>query len=80
MNRLTSYQDLANAHEEYKPLLALRKPDAKSEDGRIEFLVCGDTGCRSIDRLAVLNKLDKIIKDKGLEGRASASITGCFGF
>ena len=80
MNRLTSYQDLANAHEEYKPLLALRKPDAKSEDGRIEFLVCGDTGCRSIDRLAVLNKLDKIIKDKGLQGRASASITGCFGF
>ncbi len=80
MDKFSSYQDLAQAHEQYKPLLALRQKGAKSDTGRIEFLVCGDTGCRSIDRLAVLGKLEKVIKDKGLAGRASASITGCFGF
>ena len=80
MDKFTSHQDLAKAYEQYKPLLALRQKGADAPKGRIEFLICGDTGCRSIDKLAVLNKLDKIIKDKGLEDRASASITGCFGF
>ena len=85
MDKFTSHQDLAKAYEQYKPLLALRQKDAAPKDaapdaGRLEFLVCGDTGCRSIDKLAVLHKLDKVIKDKGLEDKASASITGCFGF
>ena len=80
MHKFTSHQDLAKAHEQYKPMLALRQKGVDAPKDRIEFLICGDTGCRSIDKLAVLNKLDKIIKDKGLEDRASASITGCFGF
>ena len=80
MDKFTSHQDLAKAYEQYKPLLALRQKDAAHDAGRLEFLVCGDTGCRSIDKLAVLHKLDKVIKDKGLEDKASASITGCFGF
>ena len=81
MDKFSSFQDLNKAYEKYKPLLALRQggPEAAASE-RVEFLVCGDTGCRSIDKLAVLNKLDKVIKDKGLDGRASASITGCFGF
>ncbi len=81
MDKLSSFQDLNKAYEKYKPLLALRQgdPEAAASE-RVEFLVCGDTGCRSIDKLAVLSKLDKVIKDKGLDGRASASITGCFGF
>ena len=80
MDKFSSYQDLSRAYEQYKPLLALRQKDAKPDAGRIEFLVCGDTGCRSIDKLAVLNRLGQVIADKGLQDRASASITGCFGF
>jgi len=79
-HRLASGKDLQDAYKTYKPLLALRQGGAPSADDKVEFLVCGDTGCRSINSLHILDSLTQAIQASDLGHRASAHITGCFGF
>ncbi len=50
------------------------------EDGKKAIVVCGGTGCLSSDSALILKKLHEVIKAKGLEGKVSANIVGCFGF
>ena len=50
------------------------------EDGKKAIVVCGGTGCLSSDSALILEKLHEVIKAKGLEGKVSANIVGCFGF
>ncbi|SBV96612.1 putative (Fe) hydrogenase, electron-transfer subunit [uncultured delta proteobacterium] len=80
MRKITSYADLAKAYAAYSPLLALRTGGARPASGKREFLVCGDTGCRSIRSLDILKKLRRAIAKAGLKDTAEAHITGCFGF
>ncbi len=79
MQRLNTVQEFNDASKKYSALVDLRTEGA-SNDGRIEFLVCGDTGCRSIKSLEVLEALNKAIEEFDLGFRVKAQITGCFGF
>ena len=49
-------------------------------DGKKHLVVCGGTGCLSSHSGEILEKLEKLIKEKGLEGKAEVNKVGCFGF
>ena len=50
------------------------------EDGKRHLLVCGGTGCLSSNSNEILERLQALIKEKGLEDKATANKVGCFGF
>ena len=48
--------------------------------GKRSIVICGGTGCLSSDSLAILNKFEKLIAEKGLDAKVSVNQVGCFGF
>ncbi|MCL2669338.1 MAG: NAD(P)H-dependent oxidoreductase subunit E, partial [Syntrophaceae bacterium] len=80
MKKIASFADLASACAEYKPLMALRREESRPGLGKRELLICGGTGCQSSKSQVLLENLQAEIKAAGLEERAAAHITGCFGF
>ena len=50
------------------------------EPGHRAIVVCGGTGCLSSDSQGILDRFHQLIKEKGLEGKVTANIVGCFGF
>ncbi|MDR2051645.1 MAG: NADH-quinone oxidoreductase subunit NuoF [Deltaproteobacteria bacterium] len=79
MKKIASYAELNAARAACKPLLALREENTRSGQKR-ELLVCGGTGCQSSESAAILENLHREILAAGLADKASAQITGCFGF
>ncbi|MCI2110990.1 MAG: NADH-quinone oxidoreductase subunit NuoF [Bacilli bacterium] len=43
-------------------------------------MVCGGTGCLANDSKAILDEFERLIKERGLEGKVSVNHVGCFGF
>lgn len=80
MHKYTSHQELLEAHEALRPLLALRQESTHPGVERRELLICGGTGCQSSQSRELLKKLQEAIVAHGLQNKASAQITGCFGF
>ena len=50
------------------------------EPGKKAIVVCGGTGCLSSNSRDLLERLQNLIKEKGLEDKVTANIVGCFGF
>ena len=77
MIKIGSSADLLSKHEECASCL-----DQKfhNKDGKKAIVVCGGTGCLSADSQGILDRLQQLIKEKGLEGKVTANIVGCFGF
>ena len=50
------------------------------EDGKRHIVVCGGTGCLSSNSQLILDTLNKLIKEKGLEDKVTCNVVGCFGF
>ena len=50
------------------------------QDGKKHLVVCGGTGCISSHSNEILEKLESLIKEKGLEDKATVNRVGCFGF
>ena len=50
------------------------------KDGKKHLVVCGGTGCISSHSNEILEKLEALIKEKGLEDKATVNRVGCFGF
>ena len=80
MRKFATYQELAEAHESFKPLLALRQENVDPKIKKRELLICGGTGCQSSRSPELLKNLQDAISAAGLNDVASAKITGCFGF
>ena len=80
MAQLGSYQELTQLYDTVKPLLATRLLPQPAPEVKREILVCGDTGCQASDSQKVVDNLNALIEQKGLQDTVSASITGCFGF
>ena len=77
-DRLNSKQDLLNMYDRVKCLIDQKMshdPDAK----RI-ISVCSCTGCAAQDSLDIVSEINRIAKERGLEDKIFADITGCFGF
>ena len=77
MVKIRSSEDLIQTHEKYAACL-----DKKfhCEEGKRAIVVCGGTGCLSSDSATLLERLQTLIKEKGLEDKVTANIVGCFGF
>ena len=77
MIKIGSSKELISKHEEFASCL-----DRKfhNKDGKKAIVVCGGTGCLSADSQGILNRLNELIKEKGLEDKVTANIVGCFGF
>jgi len=50
------------------------------QDGKKHLVVCGGTGCLSSNSHEILERLQALIKEKGLEDKAEVNVVGCFGF
>ena len=44
------------------------------------MVLCGGTGCLSSNSAEIKAKIEKILKEKGLDDRISVNLVGCFGF
>ena len=44
------------------------------------IVLCGGTGCLSSNSAEIKEKIEKILKEKGLDERVSVNLVGCFGF
>ena len=77
MIKIKSSEELISKHEELASCL-----DKKfhCEEGKRAIVVCGGTGCLSSDSAELLERLQTLIKEKGLEEKVTANIVGCFGF
>ncbi len=49
-------------------------------DGKRHIVLCGGTGCLSSNSAEILAKFKELIKEKGLEDKATVNQVGCFGF
>ena len=77
MIKITTPEELIHAHETEHNCL-----DKKfhCEEGKKAIVVCGGTGCLSSNSKDLLDRLNTLIKEKGLEDKVTANIVGCFGF
>jgi NADH:ubiquinone oxidoreductase subunit F (NADH-binding)/(2Fe-2S) ferredoxin/NAD-dependent dihydropyrimidine dehydrogenase PreA subunit len=86
LNKINSYNELKNLHEEYKSLLDIRKSTGVdqlkpvSAGQKKELLICGGTGCKSAQSDLIQSNLIKSLEEAGLNNDVTVSITGCFGF
>ena len=77
MIKIKSSEELIKTHEHLASCL-----DKKfhCEEGKRAIVVCGGTGCLSSRSQELLDRLNLLIKEKGLEDKVTANIVGCFGF
>ena len=52
----------------------------KCEDGKRAIVICGDTGCLSLNSKEILEEFRKQIKEHKLEDKVTANMVGCLGF
>ncbi|WP_097026209.1 NADH-quinone oxidoreductase subunit NuoF [Clostridium peptidivorans] len=86
MNKIKSFEQLKNYHEDCKKLVAIKQVSheaelaAENKRCKRSISVCAGTGCKSADSYEIVENLKKEIKDAGLENEVQVSLTGCFGF
>ena len=49
-------------------------------NGKRALIVCGGTGCLSSDSAAIIEEIERQIKERGLEEKVTVNKVGCFGF
>ncbi|MBE6142161.1 MAG: NADH-quinone oxidoreductase subunit NuoF [Erysipelotrichaceae bacterium] len=77
MEKITTEQRLEELTAQYQKRLGEK---FSGKDGKKHLVVCGGTGCLSSHSGEILEKLQELIKEKGLEDRAEVNKVGCFGF
>ena len=77
MDKITNEKDLL-AHSQHCAE-CLRKKFA-CEKGHRAIVVCGDTGCLSLNSKEILEEFLKEIKEHHLEDKVTANMVGCLGF
>ena len=56
-----------------------RYGDTSGVDYKYDITICGETGCKSCKSQKVYDKLNEVIKSKGLENTIKVHTVGCFG-
>lgn len=77
MEKVSSFKDLKNLYEKYKPILGDRLEDSSKKR---TLMVCGGTGCHASQSQEIATQLEHFVKENGLQDSVNVSITGCFGF
>ena len=72
--------ELESIKQKYLAEVNMRKnADASGVDYKYDIMVCGGTGCRSCKSKKVQDRLETIVKEKGLEKDIKIHGVGCFG-
>ncbi len=53
---------------------------AKASGTRKDLMVCGGTGCQASDSKLLVDNLNAVLREKGLERDVHVVTTGCLGF
>ena len=77
MEKITTEQRLEELSAQYQKKLGEK---FAGKDGKKHLVVCGGTGCLSSHSGEILEELERLIKEKGLEDKAEVNKVGCFGF
>lgn len=77
MAKIKSEKELAEKIEHCGSCLEAK---FNGKDGKKHLVVCGGTGCISSHSDEILKRLEGLIKEKGLEDKATVNRVGCFGF
>ena len=73
-------QELESIKKKYLAEVNMRKnADTSGVDYKYDIMVCGGTGCRSCKSKKVQDRLETIVKEKGLENLIKIHGVGCFG-
>ncbi len=85
MDKVKSYNELLNLHNEYKDLISLRTNvgvdiSKLNKESIRNILVCGGTGCKSSRSDEIKAELEKAIEQYGLSEFVKVEMTGCLGF
>ncbi len=79
MEKLT-LNTIQQFREEQRAKIETRLQPEKLENGHMEVMVCRSTGCESIKANKVLERLQEVVKSKGLDDKVRIIQSGCFGF
>jgi NADH:ubiquinone oxidoreductase subunit F (NADH-binding)/(2Fe-2S) ferredoxin len=79
MFEIRTGEQLLETYEQSKNRLSTRLDRTADHDTRM-ILICGGTGCQASDGKLIVEQFNRLIDANGLNGRVTASITGCFGF
>lgn len=75
-----NFEELQKIKEKYIAEVNFRKnADTSGVEYKYDIMVCGGTGCRSCKSKKVQEKLEEVIKEKGLEKDIKVHGVGCFG-
>ena len=74
------YQELQAIKDKYISEIEFRRSADKSGvTYKYDIMVCGGTGCRSCKSKIVQDELERLVKEKGLDGDIKIHGVGCFG-
>ena len=77
MEKISTEQRLQELTAQYQKKL---EEKFAGKDGKKHLVVCGGTGCLSSNSGEILERLQKLIEEKGLQDKAEVNKVGCFGF
>lgn len=74
------YKELEELKKKYLDEVNFRKGTGEANvNYKYDIMVCGGTGCRSCKSKKVQDKLNEVIKSKGLQNEIAVHGVGCFG-
>ena len=74
---ISSVTDL---NERFEALSKSLDDKIKGGDGKRHIVLCGGTGCLSAHSTEIMERFNALIKEKGIEDKATVNQVGCFGF
>ncbi|MCR4586047.1 MAG: NADH-quinone oxidoreductase subunit NuoF [Lachnospiraceae bacterium] len=77
MNKITSVEELERISAECEQSMEGKLSGA---DSMRHIVLCGGTGCLSSNSQQIAAKFTELLAKKGLNGKATVNLAGCFGF
>ncbi len=74
---ISSVTDL---NERFEALSKSLDDKIKGGDGKRHIVLCGGTGCLSAHSTEIMERFKELLKEKGIEDKATVNQVGCFGF
>ena len=74
---ISSVTDL---NERFEALSKSLNDKIKGADGMRHIVLCGGTGCLSAHSTEIMERFKEVLKEKGIENKATVNQVGCFGF
>ena len=67
-------------NERFEALSKSLDDKIKGADGLRHIVLCGGTGCLSAHSTEIMERFKELLKEKGIENKATVNQVGCFGF